>query len=171
MATKKKDDDYERLKRGFIGVPTNLFDSPAWNDLDPWAQRLFLMYEREYRGSGNGDLNIQFAEAKEKKQFNSPKTFYRCHNDLWEHGFLIMTRYGGYGTERSCNLWGLTTHAIKAIPEKGIIAGDRMDDWKLWPGKSSLNYSKLFPTVEANRKANEEMRQRRMKEKAGRSKK
>jgi hypothetical protein len=140
------------IKGNFFPMLWNLYDSLAYQDLSSWAERLYLMYERKYTGKNNGDLNVSYKEAMEPKRFRSRKTLRAAHDELWSHGFLFLTRPGGFGTSRTCNLWALTTHPIDANPEKEILAGDGGDDWKKWsPGNPSPDFKKKFPAIQAQR--------------------
>lgn len=138
----------------FVKLPFKLLDSPAWGDLSPRARDIFIKLSRKYNGRNNGDLSLTLSELRKSGELKSSATLTKALDELWLHGFIVLTREGSFGAARTCNLWGLTTWLLNENAEKGIKGTRKASsDWKAWsPEHPALNYQLNFPKVRAKRK-------------------
>ena len=104
-------------------------------------------------GKNNGDLSITIAELKKIGELNSSATLTKAFDELWSHGFIVLTREGCFSSTRTCNLWGLTTWPIHENDEKGIKGTKKeSNDWMNWtPDCFAPDYRLKFPNVKAKR--------------------
>ena len=137
----------------FIGLPYNLLDSAAWNDLSPRAIQLFLRLWRKFSGKNNGDLSLTLTELKKAQVLSSSATLTKALDELWSHGFIVSTREGSFGSARLCNLWAITTWPISDIPSKGIKASEAyLNPWRFWkPDQLATDYVNKIDKVKAKR--------------------
>ena len=143
-----------RMNELFVKLPHRLLDSPAWQDLSPRAKDIFIRLNRKYNGHNNGDLSMPLSELKRKRVACSSQTLTKALDELWSHGFIVLTREGSFGASRICNLWAVTTSPIHENYEKGIKGTQSpSNDWKIWsPEQPAPDYRMKFPKVQAKRK-------------------
>ena len=137
----------------FLQLPHNLLDSPAWNDLSLRARDCFIRLCRKHNGHNNGDMSLPLSELRNLRELRSPRSLSKALDELWSHGFIKLTREGGFGSQRICNLWAVTLWPICENRDKDIKAAERTDDWKQWkPDQPAPDYVEKFPKVNAKRK-------------------
>jgi hypothetical protein len=113
-----------------------IFDSPAFKDLSPYAQAAYLHFRAKYRqfnkevGSkdkrqkvkvGNAeDISLTYAEMA---RHMSKGKYAKVQGELWEHGFIEYVRHGGPG--KICNIF-----RIDGYNEKGELIRLPWAEWK-----------------------------------------
>lgn len=114
-----------RIRGGFIALPYNLLDSPAWRSLSASAKVTFLMLKRRFYGGNNGEISLSCREVAYEAHV-SKSTASRLFRELQEHG-LIKQAKRGYFTGRQATTWTLTTEMLGAA-----LASN---EWKKWDPK------------------------------------
>ena len=158
---------YQKQKGRYIGkdrfvmLPHELLESPAWGDLSPRARDIFIRLTQKYCGNNNGDLSMPLSELKDQGELRSQGALTKALDELWSHGFIVLTREGGFGSRRICNLWALTTWPINDMPAKSIEGTTHAsNDWRRWaPDEDAPDFRRQFPKIKAKRAQNAHRKQ------------
>jgi len=139
----------------FVALDYHLLASPAWNDLSLRARDTFVRLHTKYNGHNNGDLSITISELRSLGELKSPASLSRALDQLWSHGFILLTRQGHFGSARLCNLWAVTTRKIDDNSKKGIRGTDKpSNDWRDWsPDTPGRDFAAKYPAIAAKRQS------------------
>jgi hypothetical protein len=85
-----------------------LLECPAWRDLNPVEQALYLLLCQRYNGANNGRLGLSVRDAGEALHVGK-NTAARAFQGLQVHGFVVMVRKGHFDRkQRHASEWKLT---------------------------------------------------------------
>lgn len=82
-----------RVEGGFVAVPLDVLDSPAYMKLSHVARSLLLDIARQYVRNNNGQL-LASARHLSKRGWNSNDVITRAKKELINHGFIHETVKG-----------------------------------------------------------------------------
>ena len=102
---------------GFAGIPKFIMRSEEYLSLSSNALRLLLEAAYQYNSKNNGNISFSYSDMKHRG-YSSKSTLFRARDELFDKGFLEITRAGYAGIEgkRQCTLFALTYYPIDDIP-------------------------------------------------------
>ena len=122
MAKKKNLHRRYKHEGGFIGLPTRVFDSPAYRDLSLKSRCLLDELQKVHRAGLNGRIVFSIDMAAQRLSV-TPKTASNAFQELVDHGFIERMLDGNWlnGQARE---WRLTYEIYNGR--------EPTDEWKGW---------------------------------------
>lgn len=132
MAKRRKHDAMGRTKDGtsrYVALGHWLMRTEAWRELDCVARCAYVELASRYGGPGSNNGRLPYSVREMAEALNSSKaTALRALNRLQEHGFITLTKQGGFSLKlRHATEWRLTEFACDVT---GALATKDFTRWK-----------------------------------------
>lgn len=127
--TKEKDHRHVRIYHWVMS-------SPAWRDLNPVERCAYIEIASRYAGPGSNNGRIPFSMKEMAEALNVSKTTaQRAFHELQLHGFIVLTKQGGFNMKmRHASEWRLTEFKDDVT---GQMATKEFARWQKSKGGSS----------------------------------
>lgn len=107
----------------YCRITKDMQESPAWQDLSPYAITVYLLLKTKYNFGNADDLSLTY---KEGMQYMGQKRFTKSIDELIDHGFIYLVRQSW--NSRQCNLYGLSDEWQKwGTEEFKVISRSKRD--------------------------------------------
>lgn len=124
-----------RESGAFLAVPFAVLNSDNFKKLSAKGTKLLFdlaSFVRVKQGGpvNNGDLAITLSMLVDRGWKRSRSTLYQARDELIHYGFIVTTRAGSFGANKSPALYALTFFAINESEKHAEATKVPSNDWK-----------------------------------------